>query len=371
MSSGGRRRVLGERPFRGAIDLRTNNDRLRLARIDSVDAERGICCLEWLDHPGNRVDVEITQDNWNSWHMPIENQVVICGFDVKDRALILRFMPVGYQARHGDPSEGAFEPEDAMRRLEAGEHFWKSAGGAELYMDQNGDIVLSSGAGTYWKLTANDILSQNSETWRARNEAGQLVMGIVRRIEEFANVGETQSRSKIVTYDGSNIVDGGQALVEYQLKIAETADADPTTPNIDDPIVTLTLGTVVDGDGNPVDKDGSVVAAGADDAIAIDIDTRSGIGFRLSVMKDGDVELKVKSDKIVRITGGGASQAVVLADFIDDFNDLVSAFNSHGHIAQGPASPTTTPLFTPGATTPVTASMADKDDRSSDNFETE
>lgn len=330
--SGGRRRHTGEQfPFKGIVDnAMYNSSRLRLARIFAVDSDVGQVGLEWLDHPGGRTEVALTQDSPSSYHTPKVGDVVVCAFDVKDRALILRYMPIGYQARHGDPSEGAFEPGDALREVKSGEHYWKSLGGAEIFMNQEGDIYLTSGMGSYFKVSAEDIVSQNSETWKVKNEAGQLTMGLVRRLEETVVSGETRTFNKIITFGGGTLESGDVALVEWQLKVAEKADADPTTPNTDDPFVTLTMGTLVNSNGDIVNKDGSVVAADADDAVAVDLqvgNSERATGFRLTVKKGGDVEIDIKDGKSFSVGAAGASVlafgslADVVSEFIDNYND--------------------------------------------------
>lgn len=370
MTGGGRAPEAGERPFGNLVDFASTNDRLRFARITDVDTDKGVVGISWLDHPGGRVEVILSQPAWGFYTVPVAGSIVACGFDTVDRTTILRYIPIAYKARHGDPSEGAFEPQDALREVKEGEHFLKSIAGAEVYMDVNGNIVLSSGAGSYWKITLEDLIQQNSETWKVQNEAGTLTMGIVRRLYEDTDFTPVQVDNRIIK-NGSD-----EAYVEYRLRVAETADASVGTASTPD-LVELTIGTLVDDDGNVVES-----ANGAN--VTIDLNTKSDIGFRFQVDRDGNVDMTIKDGKTftinandfninsddVTISGGGLTDQVVLSDFIDDHNNFVSDFNQHGHVSAAPGVSTGPPSVIPSLV-PIVVTPANKDNRSSDNFETE
>ncbi len=363
MSGGGRAPQAGERPFGNLVDFASTNDRLRFARITDVDTDKGVVGISWLDHPGGRVEVILSQPSWGFFTVPTVGSIVACGFDTVDRTTILRYIPIAYKARHGDPSEGAFEPQDALREVKEGEHFLKSIAGAEVYMDVNGNIVLSSGAGSYWKITLEDLIQQNSETWKVQNEAGTLTMGIVRRLYEDTDFTPVQVDNRIIK-NGSD-----EAYVEYRLRVAETADASVGTASTPD-LVEITVGTLIDSEGN-------VTQSTNENNVTIDIRTKNDVGFQFRVDRDGQVEMTVKggseftidADK-VKITQGGEEQAVVLSDFIDDHNNFVSDFNQHGHVSAAPGVSTGPPSVIPSLV-PIVVLPADKDNRSSDNFETE
>ena len=63
---------------------------LRLARITSVDASKGVCDIEWLDHPGTRQNVSISLAGQGIYDIPVPGAIVLIAFDKGYNALIIR-----------------------------------------------------------------------------------------------------------------------------------------------------------------------------------------------------------------------------------------------------------------------------------------
>jgi len=49
----------------------------RIGVIKDIDTINGLCTVKWVDHPGTRIDVIITQGSSNEWHMPTRGSIVL------------------------------------------------------------------------------------------------------------------------------------------------------------------------------------------------------------------------------------------------------------------------------------------------------
>ena len=332
-----------ERPFGGNVLSATPFH--RLAVVSTVNASKGTVNLKWLDHPGGREDVVISQSAFGSFEFPVPGAVVLVAMKKGDLPEIDRYIPIGYakQVQIGD-----------AKQLQSGEKLWRSyvgsdveqgkqfpipiPTGTEIYMSNSGKIVLRDGTGDWWELDPTDnIIHQNSMTYQCTTEAGSLDFGLVKREMPTYPDPTENSEMVLVTRNNTSILNGGRAFTEFRIRVLETADVDPTTaPEIDDPFVEVILGTKIKREGSglnttysPEETTGDHAESGKE--ICIQIRTKSTIGFEFTVDKDGGVtmrmadnkKLKIKCDDI-ELGGGGNEKTVVLSDFI-------ATYNIHGH----------------------------------------
>lgn len=368
----------GERPFGG--HLLSSTPYHRLAVITEVNAEKGTIALRWLDHPGGREDIVISQAAFGSWEFPVPGATILVAMRKGDLPEIDRYIPIGYakqvetgQTKQLYPGEKLFRSYDGSE--DAGKQFPVPVPtGSEIYMSRTGKIIFRDGVNDWWEIDPKEgLIHQNSMTYQNTTEAGILDFGLVRR-EMPTYPDPTQNTEMVlVTQDNIDIADGGKAFTEFRLRIIETADVDPTTaPEVDDPLVEVVLGTKIQRVGSGLDTEYSPEltpsdAAEAGNEICVQLRTKGTVGFEFTIDKVGNVTMRVKdskklkiicsdvevdSDKVtvvgtdIKLGGGGGEKAVVLSDFISDFN-------SHTH--PDPVSGTT---GTP--TTPVTDRISTK-----------
>lgn len=237
---------------------------IRIGVIDSVDPTNGKCIIKWLDKPGMRVNVDLSQGSHDEWNIPKKGSICLVGIDVGDQAHILRYYNVGYASKINSYK---------LPNLKEGEKLWE-VNGSFIYMKQNGDVelitdsmnsmILENGSGTARFTNVN---------WKITTSGGSNYFGIVKRI-------------KLTGSSLENITDSsGNPLIEYTLDIYE----DSTQTG--DPIVSLVLGTDVNQDGSPVDKnDGiAVPVSNPNKEVALRISLKSGI--KLTIDKEGVLEM--------------------------------------------------------------------------------
>ena len=337
----------GERPFGGNVLSATPFH--RLAVVSNVNAIKGTVNLKWLDHPGGRENVVISQAAFGSFEFPVPGAVVLIAMGQGDLPEIDRYIPIGYvkQVQEGD-----------AKQLHPGEKLWRSyvgsdveqgkqfpipiPTGTEIFMSNSGKIVLRDGAGDWWELDPIDnIIHQNSMTYQVYTEAGVLDFGLVKREMPTYPDPTENSEMVLVTRNNTSILNGGRAFTEFRLRVLETADVDPTTaPEIDDPFVEVILGTKIKRQGSglnttysPETTTNSHAESGKE--ICIQIRTKNAIGFEFTVDKEGNVtmgmadgkKLKIKCDDIV-LGGGGNEKTVLLSDH-------VNTYNTHTHLESG------------------------------------
>jgi hypothetical protein len=178
----------------------------------------------------------------------------------------------------------------------------------------------------------------------------------------------------LVTKDNTLIANGGKAFTEFRLRVLETADVDPTTaPEVDDPLVEVVLGTKIQRIGSGLDTIYSPEltpsdAAEAGKEICVQLRTKGTVGFEFIIDKVGNVTMRVKdtkklkiicddvevdSDKVtvvgtdIKLGGGGGEKAVVLSDFISDFNSHThNGVSAGGGVSGTPTIPVTDDVST-------------------------
>lgn len=333
---------------------------LRPAVITSVNPAKGMVNIEWLDHPGTRQDVLISPSGQGIFELPTTGSTVLVGFGSGYDAYILAYIPVGYRDLVGTPRDDGKEVAPSILKISAGEKMLisylsksdenknsqfdsPSPTGTYFYMSNVGDILMKTAEGDYWKLDRrSNIIQQNSMNYRAITEAGILDFGLIKR----AATNSEKQTEDIISSTGAVLGDssGDNALTEFRLRILETADANATTaPEVDDPLIELTLGTKVSNDGQIIKTDNTYAANSKE--IIIQLKTKAAQGFEFTVDKEGNLTVKVTGNVKFAISqgdaqidvdegreirlGGADTEKILLGEtFQKSFNALVTVVKS-------------------------------------------
>jgi hypothetical protein len=248
------------------------NKYTRIARIVSVDPANGVCRIQWLDRPGFRENVLLTQGSDGEWNIPRKDSVVIVAFDPKDQARIIRYINVGHS-----PKISSYE----LPALSEGEKYWECAG-ASIYITATGDIILRSASlGTVTLDKGSDTFKTDTTNLRLITVGGDIFFGQVKR---FKTQLDGSKLSEVI----NNIE--GNAYVEYTFNLYET-DSDRNSLISVTPLIKATLGTDIDGDGNVVDENDSTV-----------IDDRESVCLKFIITKDSAEVLSLKINKKGEVT---------------------------------------------------------------------
>jgi len=310
----------------------------RPAVISSVDTDNGVCVLRWLDHPGGRVNVLLTQGSWGEYNMPIEGAIVLVQFDKNDQARIVRYINLNQVQRQKFPSEGGT---GTLPKLKAGEKYWESVGGAYIYMNSTGKISLVSPFDDIFEIDP-DISTIRAKTvnWKVASAAGTETFGQVRRWVQEG----TQGTNKVIS-DGIPTVTfpDGTPLTELNLTITDKYQAST-------PICKVTIGTVVDDEGKVRDKDNAIVSTTSGSALALKLEIQSSAGSLL-VTIDKSGKLYVTAPRIVetcddiRLGSENATEKAVLGNTLKStLESLIDAINSITVTAPSGGGPTSTPI---------------------------
>ena len=244
----------------------------RAGRIVSVDPIHGNCRLQWLDRPGIREGVLLTQGSDGEWNIPRKGAVVLVSFDVGDQARIIRYVNVGHSLK-----TTVYD----LPNLSEGEKFWECAG-ASLYITANGDIILRSASlGTVTLDKNSDTFKSATTNWKVSTIGGEAFWGQIKR---FKTQVDGSKASEVIT----DLT--GDSYVEYTFNLFETErDRNASTPG--DPLITITLGTVVDAFGNVIDEKGTNV-----------LDNTQSVCLQFAITKGSSEVLSLKINKQGNVT---------------------------------------------------------------------
>jgi len=259
------------------------NKYLRAGCVVAVDAERGVCDVQWFDRPGIRKDVLITQANDKDWYVPEVGSYVIVGFDSKEQARILRYISRGHATR--------VKSQHSLPKLKPGESI-REVGGTIFYMKSNGDVVLLTPDQNKIQLEASTgTLSTDTINIRNTSEAGVSFMGVIKRMITSLGVKSLQFVKNTA----------GKYLTEYKLQISETADLAVGTNA--DPIIDVAAGTVINDDGEAIDHSGTVTTVDSNDALCLDltIQRNSVELLALKVSKDGHIYINMAEEVLMQL----------------------------------------------------------------------
>ena len=344
---------------------------LRPAVITSVDPNMGTVNIEWLDHPGVRQNVLISPSGQGIFELPTVGSTVLVGFGIGFDAYILAYIPVGYRDLVGTPRIGPdgnkVNITSSILKLDTGEKMLvsylakseesgdnkfatPSPTGTYLYMSNVGDILMTTAEGDYWWLDKrSNIIQQNSMNYRAITEAGILDFGLVKRVSTISKKQTEDIISTTGTPLGENPTtdDSENALTEFRLRILETADANAfTAPEVENPLIELTLGTKVTdaGEIEVTDNTHAVTSDNEPKEIMIQLKTKADQGFEFTVDKEGNLTIKVNGNvkfaisegdmqididegREIKLGGDNGEQTLLGESFQARFNALVEYVN--------------------------------------------
>jgi len=276
---------------------------IRPAIITAVHIDKGLVDIEWLDYPGVRRDVELTQPQLGIFQMPVIGTVVLVGFSQGFRAKILRHIPVGYGEQIQTDTWAIDKGELLLqsyvsKKVVNTEYPVPTPTGTNFFMSNIGDIIMNTSSGDSWAMYNSDNeIVQNSMNFTCITEAGKLQYGIVKRTVD-------QENEFISTEGGPFTTSTVNALTEFRLSLLETADTNPDTdPEVDTaPFIELTLGTKVDNSGNIELTNSGTHAVGSEE-IMIQLKTKADQGFEFTVDKKGNLTVIVKGDVKFKVDG--------------------------------------------------------------------
>ena len=267
-----RRKKMFAGDLKSSTVVKDLNKFTRAGRIVSVDPIKGICRLQWLDRPGIREGVLLTQGSDGEWNIPRKGAVVLVSFDVGDQARIIRYVNVGHSLK-----TAAYD----LPNLSEGEKFWECAG-ASLYITANGDIILRSASlGTVTLDKNSDTFKSATTNWKVSTIGGEAFWGQIKR---FKTQVDGSKASEVIT----DLT--GDSYIEYTFNLFETAgDRNASIPG--NPLIAVTLGTVVDDSGSIIDEEGTKV-----------LDDTQSLCLQFAITKDSSEILSLKINKQGNVT---------------------------------------------------------------------
>lgn len=272
---------------------------LRKGVITSVDAKKGTCTLQWLDSPGIRDSVRLTQNSSGEYLIPDIGAVAIVGLDNYKQAHILRFEPVSISRRIRKKEEKnteGIEGEYTLPDLQPGEKYWETQTGKQfIHLTNEGDFLFQTLLGGSFEL-------QNAAgVFRTRTPGHHVIAD---GVEEYAGKAvRIQYKPELGGYVSSPVttdLTNSKVYSEYSLKVTETAGEqvlDPTTrlARYRKPLVAITAGNVIDKQGNVLDKTGAseTVKLYPEKGVAYQIVLDNGAAIFID--KEGCLSIQAKS----------------------------------------------------------------------------
>jgi hypothetical protein len=212
----------------------------RIGIIQTVDSINGTCTVKWADHPGVRINVILTQASPDDWDTPVKGDVALIEFDQWDRAYIVRYINRGQAAR--------ITQSQTLPSLKEGEKIKNGPNGSYIYFKQNGDIELATANQGYITLE-NGTGTNKSEAINQKDmtDGGIQYFGLVQRL--VPNITGSYNSQVIQNELGEN-------YVEYHLQVLEFGNSATGVTGVVNPIVDITLGTLINTEGLPVATNG-------------------------------------------------------------------------------------------------------------------
>lgn len=245
----------------------------RIGTIIEVFPERGVCSIRWLDKPGIRHNVQITQASPKTFEIPEKGSVVLVVFDHHERSRIIRYINLGHEDR--------VRHIKSLPRFKEGEKFFE-VGGSYMYMRRNGDIILATANQGYFIIdNSTGTFKSESVNWRVTTEAGIMYSGLIKR---FVDGGDGSRSNEIITnFEGKD-------LTEFRIRLVETADGALGLSGIEDPLVDIAIGTYVDDEGVIVNKKDTDTTANTTKALTVRITLKSGV--KIFIDKEGRLSIE-------------------------------------------------------------------------------
>ena len=245
----------------------------RIGTVVQVFPERGVCSIRWLDKPGIRHDVQITQASPKTFEIPEKGAVVLVAFDHNERARIIRYINLGHEDR--------VRHIKSLPKLKDGEKFWE-VGGSYLYMRKNGDVIIGTANQGYFIIeNQTGTFKSESVNWKVVTEAGIIYSGQIKR---FVDDGAGGRSNEIIT----NLT--GDDLTEFRIILVETADGALGLSGIEDPLIDIAVGTYVDDEGDILNKKDEDTAATPTKELVARIVLKNGI--KIFIDKEGRLSIE-------------------------------------------------------------------------------
>lgn len=251
---------------------RNLNKLVRLAQIVDVDGQKGTCSLRFLDIPSYRSDVLLPQSSEGIFNIPETGAVCVVIFDQYDRAWIVSYVNLGHEDRVKNLK--------TLPKLKSGEKFTES-GGSYFYIKNNGNIIISTLSGNTIEIENNSgTIKLETINWKLITEGGLFYFGLTKRL--VPNIDGTATY-KII----SDIT--GDSYTELNLQVMETADGTlGIDPNVT-PLIDLTLGTLIDNDGNKLNKTGNINLINSSKEVVLHLQTKAGV--QIDIDKEGHISI--------------------------------------------------------------------------------
>ena len=243
----------------------------RVAQIIDIDGEKGTCSIRFLDIPSVRTDVILLQSSQGVFNFPEVGSVVVVVFDKFSRPYIVGYINLGHSDRVKELK--------TLPKFKSGEKFFE-AGGSYFYIRQNGNIIISTLSGNYLEIeNTSGTIKLETVNWRLITEGGLLYFGLVKRL---VSDGVNSTYQPI-----TNII--GDSYTELNLKVMETADGTLGIDQNVEPLIDLTLGTLISNEGKKVDKNLEETFV-PEKEILLHLKLKNGI--QIDVDKEGRLSLK-------------------------------------------------------------------------------
>ena len=272
----------------------------RIGKVLSVDSQAGTCTVQWYDRPGIRPDVLLTQSSPGTWEIPAKDTFCLVTFDHHERARIVRYINLGQENR--------VKKMYSLPKLKPGERMWE-VGGSYIYMRDNGDIILATMTqGLITLENKTGTFKSESVNWKVSSEAGNMYFGVVKRVTSGSSSDGSIGlvKNKLVTDSD------GQSFTELNIQVVEYADGVLGVTGIDNPLATITVGTLVDGSGNIIAKN-EEITTDYNRQIALRMKFKSGVV--LAIDKEGRVSWEGTS---ININNGSVDNDTTWSQMIAD-----------------------------------------------------
>ena len=275
--------------FGSAIQDLTNH--LRIGLISSPDPQTYTANIRWLDHPGFRKGVVLTQGSYKEWHIPKEGAPVLCYVDNKDQVWILRYLNDNIQALQESSMIPQLNPGEKCFECEGSFIIMRANGNIELLSDSFARVLLDN---------VNQAFQVDGiRLFKYFTAASSLVSGVAKRLMASLTGGN-------IALQPVTDLTGQSTYAEHVLKVYEKE-------NDSNPIVTITMGNVIDKDGFLTDYQGGTksVLGNSSKAVALQISMRNGVN--ISIDKEG----------VVTFTGAKAINFLNAAVDISDADEIL------------------------------------------------
>lgn len=244
----------------------------RLAQIMDVDGEAGTCSIRFFDMPSTRTEAFLIQPSPGVFNIPEKGNIVVVFFDQFSRPFITGYINLGHENR--------VKNLQTLPKFKPGEKFFE-AGGSYFYIRNNGNIIISTLSGNYLEIENNTgSLKFETVNWKVITEGGLFYFGLVKRLVP-------DSSGNYVYTPINNLI--GDSYTELNLKVMESADGTLGIDQNVEPLIDLTLGTLIDNNGNKITKNDTISTLPTKEVL-LHLKLKNGI--QIDIDKEGRASIK-------------------------------------------------------------------------------